>query len=154
VIERNSYMYLKPKGMVPTKDHAQCRGCMMFTGDKNESCTAHAKSEGPIRGVGSCGGYAEGKPHPEMAGKEMGSWTKEESGYVEHPVRCENCKWAMKEKGEHICGYFRMQNEMLPECHDIDEEIEPKACCNFQESKDGIKGPKRRGQVAAVMVVS
>lgn len=154
MIERDSFMYLKPKGMVPTKDHAQCRGCMMFTGDKHESCTTHAKSEGPILGKGSCGGYAEGHPMPDEAGHEMGSWTKEESGYVERSVRCENCKWAMKEEGGHVCTFFRMLNEMIPEMFDIDEDIEPKACCNAQESKEGQKGPKRRGQMAALMVVA
>ncbi len=133
----NTFLYLEPKGIVPAKDHAQCRGCMMWTGPEHETCTAHdPKTQGKFVGDGSCGGYAEGHPMPKMAGKEMGSWTKEESGYVVREVRCENCKHFEK-KDDH-CHFFMMLNKLNG--FDIREKVKPKACCNAQET--GTRDPK------------
>ena len=138
-IKRDAFLYLEPKGMVPQKDHAQCRGCMMWSGPKHKTCSAHAPSAGPIVGGGTCGGYSEGKPMPEHAGHEMRSWTKKESGYVVREVRCENCAYGNKARGQ--CELYLLLNAAMGEHFDLDPNIKPKGCCNANIPREARPNP-------------
>ena len=133
-IMRNAFLYLEPQEEKNADQFAQCATCMMFTGDSNETCTIHGPDERIVAG-GSCGFYVEGDPMPDEAGHEMTSVTKEGSGYVERPVRCENC--ATFEIDGTACTLFDNLNEMKHELFrfELDNTVNPKGCCNAQTPK-------------------
>ena len=134
-ITRSSYLYLEPK--THKKDHAQCSSCMMWTGEKANTCTIHGSKE-KVTGDMSCGFYVEGDPMPEMAGEEHASVTSDESGLYKGDVRCENCD--AFEDGESECELFEKLNEKMPEHFELDTNVQPKACCNaFHPSKPSVK---------------
>ena len=87
-----------------------------------------------------CGRQKDGLPDPEvvkehaakLAAGAPGSATKEEVGYVERKVRCENCEFGGKPK----CRWYEDLNKALPEYFEEHRDIEPKACCNSQTAPD------------------
>lgn len=133
-IDRSTFLYMEPKEEKNRDQFAQCGFCMMFTGEENETCTIHGPDERIIAG-GSCGLYVEGDPMPDEAGHEMVSVTKDESGYVERQVRCENC--AVFEADGTACTLYDNLNEMSHDLFrfELDNKVDPKGCCNAQTQK-------------------
>lgn len=134
-ITRDSFLYLEAKDPKNVDQFAQCGTCMMFTGNANETCTIHGPDE-KIVSDGSCGLYVEGDPMPDEAGHEMASVTKEESGYVERQVRCENCR--VFEMDGTACTLYDNLNAMKHGLFkfELDSKVDPKGCCNAQTAKD------------------
>ena len=134
-IDRSTYLYFDPSGE-KQEDFAQCGTCMMFTGDfikkgeKDGLCTIIGP-EVPIQAIGSCGLYVPGPNH--VGAKTMKAYTPEEAGYVERPVRCENCiDFAEKMS---VCHLFHRLNENEPENYDLDVHVKARGCCNAQRAK-------------------
>lgn len=129
-IERDAFLYFDPK---PPKDiFASCGACAMWTGPKHETCTIHGKDV-LVKAGDSCNLYVHGEPMPEEAGHEMKLVTKEESGFVSRPVRCENCA-AFDARGSK-CKLFATLNKKLGNLFDLEEEVHPQGCCNAQKAK-------------------
>lgn len=130
-IKRDAFLYLDPKE--PKKDFAKCKTCIMYTGKENDEmagCTIHAKDV-KIKGEGSCDFYVHGKTVPEQRGKEMGSVTVQESGYVERPVRCNNCR---SFDGKDKCLLYQELNKLS--FFDLDEKVNGFGCCNANMPKE------------------
>jgi hypothetical protein len=98
------------------------------------------------KGLGSCGAYVlwpteDGLPDPAVVAEHAkklsegapGSATKEEVGYVERKVRCENCEYG----GQPKCQAYELLNKKVPEYFEEHRDIEPQACCNTQTPPDG-----------------
>lgn len=155
--DRSVYMYTTPpKNAAPEvkKQHAQCIYCRMLVpkdalpaeGKHKKNCdlcvvigSQDAVDGAPNRG--SCGEMAnwptpDGMPDPsvikehaaKLATGAPGSATKEEVGYVERKVRCENCYFG----GNPKCGWYIELSEKIPEFFKDAGDIEPLACCNTQ----------------------
>lgn len=124
-LERDAFLYLSPEpGM---EDFAQCGTCTMWVEGDNR-CMIH----GPrvkVPETASCGFYLCGDPEPKGT-ETYALVSAEESGLVDRPVRCENCQWGGP--STYRCRFFMGLNERLPEIFDLDEQIEPKGCCNAQ----------------------
>ena len=148
-----------PANMAPDlkEQHAQCLSCRMLVpkgampaeGKHEKGCDLCViiGSQDAVDGAanrGSCGEYApwptpDCAPDPDVVEEHAkklatgapGSATKEEVGYVERPVRCENCLFG----GAPKCGWYEELNEKLPEYFKETRDIEPKACCNSQTPK-------------------
>jgi hypothetical protein len=133
-ITRNAFLYLEPREEKNVDQHAQCATCAMFTGEEHETCTIHGPNERIVAG-GSCGLYVEGDPMSDEAGHEMVLVTKDESGYVERQVRCENC--AVFELDGTACTLYDNLNAMEHGLFrfELDSKVDPKGCCNAQTPK-------------------
>jgi hypothetical protein len=127
-ITRDAFIYMEPDTKERQKykeKFAQCGTCHMWTGEKGKSCTIHSQKV-EITAEKSCSFYTPGDPMPEMIGKEMGIVSPAESGLVEADVRCENCNYFSSGK---VCQVFKRLNASA-EMFELDENVEPKACCN------------------------
>jgi len=129
-LKRDAFLYLDPESYNQDQ-FAQCNTCRdWITGDNR--CVIHAKDV-EVPGSASCGFYIVGVP--QVAGTPtIGSVTSEESGLVDRPVRCENCKWFADEYGE--CNFFAKLNVYLPEVFDLDTAVDAKGCCNANQAKE------------------
>lgn len=123
-IGRDAFLYLKPQK--PENLFAQCGSCMMFT---ESTCTIHGKDVKITKDM-SCGLYVHGKPMPQEKGHEMKLVTPEESGLVKRQVRCENC---LSFDGKNKCTLYEILNKTKQ--FKLDENVEPKACCNAHREK-------------------
>lgn len=126
-VSRDAFLYLEPKP--PADRFAQCSTCMMWTGQKAQTCTIH----GPkvrVTGEMSCGLYVHGHPMPEEAGHEMPSVTPDASGLVQRQVRCENCRFFTRRTRR--CGLFERLTQDMPDVFALDPEVHPNGCCNAQ----------------------
>jgi hypothetical protein len=83
----------------------------------------------------SCGLYVYGAPQPEGT-KTLAIVTPTESGLVDREVRCENCKHLLTRTDGATCAFFQYLNEEMPDLFDLDTEVEPKGCCNAQQSNE------------------
>lgn len=81
---------------------------------------------------GSCGFYIKGAP----IGHPIAKMTKAEVGYVDHPVRCENCRYFDAGK----CGLYEELNREFPNQFDLDVDVHPHACCNAQMPRGRASG--------------
>lgn len=122
-VGRDAFLYQDPRGS-KHDDFAECQTCHDFTG---KSCENFSKGN-TVRPTGSCGLYHHGLGTNELLGNELGTFTKEEAGYVEHPVRCENCAYFDDE--EKYCELFEELTEYFPSVFDLKKEVHPKGCCN------------------------
>ena len=125
-LSRDAFLYLNPEPGVA--DFAQCSSCQDWVKGDNR-CVIH----GPrVRtpGSASCGFYIFGIPNEPGSVRTEAVVTAEESGLVDREVRCENCQWGGPTT--YKCRFFMGLNERLPEMFDLDEQIEPKGCCNAQ----------------------
>lgn len=114
-IDRSAFVYLE--GQDDT--FAQCGSCA-FGPDK---CALMGGN--PVDPeVGSCALYVPGEP----IGQPIAQLDPEEIGYVEHPVRCENCRYF--DNGN--CGLFAEINQAFPDQFQLDEKVQPYGCCNGQ----------------------
>lgn len=122
-IGREAFIYLSGD----TDDYAQCSSCWMFNPEK-ERCVIL----GPdfhVDADATCCFYMKGEPLDDMP--LIARVTPEEAGYVDRQVRCENCRY-----GGDKCGLYVMLNKKLPDVFDLEEEIEPRACCNANVPRD------------------
>jgi hypothetical protein len=126
-IKRDAFLYLEPTGA--GDEFAQCATCVMWSGPEHNTCYYLGKD---VDADDSCGLYAPGKPNPELAGNELGNVSREAAGFVDHPVRCENC---MVFDGKGKCLGYEAINKALPEHFDLDVNVKPKGCCNAQRPK-------------------
>lgn len=137
-VTRDAFVYMDPVG---DADHfAECQTCRSWTG---KSCVLFEKGNS-VQPTGSCGLYQHGKGDPNRHGKEMGVVTREEAGYTDGPVRCENC--AFFDDDESYCELFERLNEGWPDVFDLDRKVKARGCCNAQvprgekiEQEDGGK---------------
>jgi hypothetical protein len=134
-VKRNAFLYQDPRGD-PDK-FATCETCHDFTG---KSCENFAKGN-TVKPTASCGLYRYGPNNRPKPGNETGTFTKAQAGYIEKPVRCENCAFGDIEEGkEAYCELFEHLNKEWPAVFDLDKKIEPKGCCNaFVPKGDKIK---------------
>jgi len=122
-MDRATFIYLNPK--VP-HNASQCVTCRKFTGS---SCMEFS-SKDKIVAEGSCGLYTPGQSDPTNKGKESGSITPQEAGYVVRKVRCEHCEFF--EEDDNNCLLFRTLN-ITP------YKVDPDGCCNANQEKDSEK---------------
>ena len=124
-----TFLYLNPEPNTP--EFAQCATCRDWvTGDNK--CVIH----GPhvtVTNTMSCGLYVWGPPQPEGT-PTVAIVTTTESGLVDREVRCENCIH-FDYAGNSTCNFFVTLNDTLSQIFEIDENVEPKGCCNAQTSK-------------------
>jgi hypothetical protein len=124
--ERSVFLYLDPAA--PRADE-QCGTCEFWV--KSNKCMLHRVRD-KVTASMSCCYYLYGMPRAE--GTTPWSLTRpEESGLVDRPVRCENCRWGGPDT--YKCGLFTLLNKKLPDVFDLDVEIDPRGCCNAQEPR-------------------
>ncbi|MDE2103513.1 MAG: hypothetical protein KGL39_40105, partial [Patescibacteria group bacterium] len=130
-LTRDALGYVEPLPGQDTADFAQCASCRMWTG---RTCLNFGPKD-RVRALGSCDNYVFGDPRPEMRGQESEGTTPEQAGYVERPVRCQNCLYAEDEARK--CGLYDRLNSALPELYNLDVKVGPHACCNNQTPREG-----------------
>lgn len=119
-IKRDAFIYLSST----SKEFAQCGMCWLFNAEK-ERCAIL----GPTFKVDdddSCCLFVKGEPVKNQP--IIARITPKNAGFVKRRVRCENCKFGDDNK----CKLYKMLNEKFPDVFDLDEKIEPRACCNAQ----------------------
>lgn len=132
-ITRDAFLYMDSRGK--KEDFAQCGTCMMFTGDyikkgqKDGKCIIMGDKV-DIKSIGSCGLYVPGPNH--VGAKTVRFVSPEESGYVERPVRCENCLYYVKDMS--ICKLFDKLNNSHVD-FSLDPLVDPFGCCNAQSPR-------------------
>jgi len=132
-INRSAFLYMEPKN--GEEEHAQCCECWKWTGHDHETCVVLGKTH--IPGTASCNLYEYGRPNPVFAGHEQQVYTPEEAGFVNRPVRCENCVAFMPgpdgERGQ--CQLFLKLNQAVPEFFNLDTDVYHAGCCNANTAK-------------------
>ncbi len=133
-IDRSAFLYVQPResSYGDPKDYAQCETCMMWTGDKGLTCTIHGKDL-EVFGGDTCGWYVNGKPMPEMIGKEHASVTTKESGFERRQVQCHRCYFYIVLG---LCGLYVKLNSKFPKMFDLDASVHKHGCCNSQAPLD------------------
>lgn len=124
-ITRSTFLYLSPK---IDEDFAQCATCRLYLPGKERCAILGPNVHVPPEA--SCGFYIPGEPNDDQDCESAVKVT--EAGLVRRQVRCENCKWGGKPK----CSLYVLLNKTHPGICEIEEEIEPKACCNAFTGKD------------------
>lgn len=95
---------------------AQCKGCRFLT--NGNRCTILLEE---VSLEGACNYFDTIVP----------SLNKENSGYVERPVRCENCRYFEPEQGH--CHMYEEFNEEFPDLMELDHMVSSYGCCNAQK---------------------
>ena len=114
-IDRSTFLYLEGED----DTFAQCGSCA-FGPD-----TCGLMGGAPVNPeIGTCCLYVPG----EFLGQPVSNLSKEEIGYVERPVRCENCRYFSNGN----CGLFQELNEAFPDQFDLNVKVQPYGCCNGQ----------------------
>ena len=126
-IKRDAFIYLSGKD----KQFAQCETCWMFDSEKERCAILGPKFE--VKAYASCCFYIKGD-HPRWMKTER-LVSPKEAGYVVRSVRCENCRYSRSSDNGSECGLYVTLNEKLPDIFDLDEKIEPRACCNANTPK-------------------
>lgn len=126
-LQRDIFIYLEPKE--PKDQFAQCSTCRMWTGKDGNTCSILGKTK--VTGDMSCDLYVNGKPSPDLKGKEIASMTPKEAGLVKRSVRCENCR-SFKNG---ICMLYQTLNKSNPDLFSLNEKVNPRGCCNAQMPK-------------------
>jgi len=119
-IKRDAFIYLPGKD----KEFAQCGTCWLFNAEK-ERC-AILGPDFKVDDDDSCCLYVRGTPVKSQP--IVARITPKNAGFVERPVRCENCLYG----GGNECKLYRMLNEKFPDVFDLEISITPKSCCNAQ----------------------
>jgi hypothetical protein len=129
-LTRDTFLYLDP---VPdVDDFAQCSTCSMWM--VNNLCSIHGSGV-YVPGTASCGLYIYGQPNTDpQPGDTKDIVTPTESGLVDRPVRCENCRWGGPQ--EYECQLFDLLNRYMPDIFELDTAIDPKGCCNAQQPRE------------------
>jgi Pyruvate/2-oxoacid:ferredoxin oxidoreductase delta subunit len=121
-LDRSAFLYLSPRD--PKKQFAQCNTCFLFLPER-QRCALFSQDFKVIADA-SCGLYINGQPNDNQEIRNIVS--PKEAGYIQEQVRCENCIWFNKEPK--TCGLFEDLNKAMPEVFDLEETVEPLACCN------------------------
>jgi hypothetical protein len=126
-VGRDSFLYQDPRG---DADHfAECQTCHDYTG---KSCENFEKGN-TVSSTGSCGLYHHGKGSDKHLGNELGNYTKEEAGYVERPVRCDNCSFF--DDDESYCELFETLTSKFPSVFHLETKVDPHGCCNAHTAR-------------------
>jgi len=132
-IDRSCFLYMEPrKGTYKPEEFAQCSSCMMWSDEKRSVCVIHGKDV-HVGGSYSCALYVNGKPMSENYAHAKPYVTPKESGLVDTPVRCENCRYGNPHKM--ACMLFEKLNHRFPHFN-LDAKIKPNGCCNAFMSKN------------------
>jgi len=123
-IKRDAFLYMSGKD----KEFAQCGTCWQFNAEK-ERC-AILGPDFKVDDDDSCCLYVQGTPVKNQP--IVARITPKAAGFVERPVRCENCRYSKKSDGGSECLLFKMLNEKFPDCFDLEISISSKSCCNAQ----------------------
>ena len=121
--DRSAFGYLEPTPDI--EDFAQCSSCQLWI-KKARRCWWLQPNDEVIAG-GTCIEYAQGRPIEDDV-DPVGAFTKGEVGYIEAPVRCENCV-SFDEKAV-ACDLYHKLNRELPKIFSLNANIKPRACCN------------------------
>jgi len=118
-IKRDAFLYLEGNNA----KFAQCGSCALGW----STCAIMGNTRvSPVKG--SCGFYIKGQPTPD---RHIANLTRAQTGYVERPVRCENCRFY----GQGHCGLYRALNKNMGAIFDLDEKVDAEACCNANEER-------------------
>lgn len=117
-IKRDAFLYLDGSDA----RFAQCGTCVTGYSTCKIMDNIRVSAE-----FGSCGFYMRGKAVLTLA---IAKLTKQQTGYVERRVRCENCKFFYHSISS--CHLFYMLNKWKPEVFDLDTKVEKHGCCNAQ----------------------
>jgi hypothetical protein len=126
--DRSAFGYLEPHGS--GENFAQCATCVAWIKPRNRCVWFSDRDKA---GAGdTCNEYKPGPPVtvPAKCTKVM---TPTEAGFVEGPVRCENC--VSQDARRDRCMLYENLNRSLPAIWALDPHIKPKACCNAQVQK-------------------
>ena len=127
-LKKSDFLYMEPRPGDDKRTFASCGGCRMFL-SKLGLCSLHGKDV-KIGPGDSCGLFVRGKAPDSEVDHIEASVTKEESGFTEGPVQCQNCHYFWKEKDHNDCLLFKMLNMK-------DHHVPPNACCNaFSPKKE------------------
>jgi hypothetical protein len=118
-ITRQAFLYLEGQNAT----FAQCGSCAF--GWQKCAIMGDAKVSAP---KGSCNFYIKGAPTPD---RKIASLTREATGYVERPVRCENCRFY----GQGQCGLYRNLNKSMGAVFELEEKVDRHGCCNANEER-------------------
>lgn len=145
-IGRSAFLYLEPdeKSHGNHKEFAQCATCPLWTGKDHLTCVIHGKKL-EVLGTDTCALYVNGKPMPEMAGKEKPYVTTEESGFEKRQVRCENCLYFQPVGG--LCKLFFMLDSEFPDDFELGSKVAALGCCNANIPKEFKKGERKRDAI-------
>lgn len=128
-MKRSDFIYLDHRGDKDT--FAQCASCKMFLA-KHKICSLHGKHV-RIEPTMSCNVYCYGGPADESEMEHVSAaFTPEQSGLVNRPVRCENCRYLL---GDNVCNLFAMLN--------LDPKVDKHGCCNANQPREERKTLKR-----------
>lgn len=125
-IKRDAFLYLDGSH----GSFAQCGTCVTGKATCKIMDNVRVSAE-----YGSCGFYIEGRAVLTLA---IAKLTKEQTGYVERRVRCENCKYFRHRAGRTDvgkCHLYWMLNTSRPHEFDLDEDVKRLGCCNAQTPK-------------------
>lgn len=123
-ITRDAFLYLEPKGIEDKEQFAQCGTCLHRFG--TDRCALMGDTKIQFKD-GTCAMYAEGMPKFFVP---FADYSKEEIGYTERQVRCENCKY-----GGSNCQLYTALNKAFPQAFDLDTKIDEYGCCNGNSPK-------------------
>lgn len=129
-VTRDDFGFASPPAGVDSAAFAQCETCWKFTG---QSCLEFRREDKVIEG-GACDYYSHGRPiGAQGVGHESGGMTPEAAGYVERPVRCENCERANETATK--CLFYDELNKKDKKRFALDTVVTPQSCCNAQSPK-------------------
>ncbi len=123
-IDGSAFLYLPPNQ--PADEFAQCGTCFLFK-PESERCGIFSPDD-KVTAEQSCGLYLHGEPKEDQECRSI--VTPEQAGLVDGPVRCENCSWF-----DGKCGLFDTLNKKMGDVFEIDENVDPKGCCNAWSPK-------------------
>ena len=118
-ITRDAFLYLDGH----SDDFAQCGTCVFG----HDHCAIMGGGKVSAK-RGSCGYYIlAGTAH--TVGHPIAHLTREQTGYVERRVRCENCQYYSNTS---TCRLFERLNKRFPDIFDLDPQVRMQGCCNAQ----------------------
>ncbi len=124
--DRSTFLYMEP-AQPGNDDFAQCGTCIEWLSDISK-CRLHGKGD-DIDADDSCGLYVEGEPQQGL--EPLGLVTPEISGLVDEQTRCHNCNaYDGRDQQRIHCDLYVQLNRILPELFELEERVEPNACCN------------------------
>lgn len=143
-IDRSAFVFMRARK--PYKTFAQCKTCAFFN-PAIERC----ENFGPdnvVKARGSCGVYAFGPENTTALPQSR--ITPTEAGYVERPVRCEDCKFFdPNDEPQPHCDLYTQLNLMQPGVWNLDRYVNGYDCCNA--NTEGSRDPAVFGPLGPIM---
>ena len=133
-ITRDAFVFMR--GRKPYKTFAQCITCAFFN-----PILQRCENFGPdnvVTARGSCGVYGYGPQN--TTNLPQSRITPCEAGYVERPVRCEDCRFFdPTDEPQSHCDLFTQLMLMSPNVWDLDRYVVAEDCCNA--NTEGARDP-------------